>query len=511
MGERITVVGGTDSAIAVTLDGSQAVKLANEFAKDLRGYYVNNDKLNFMAVTANPDVIEDKLGYGIITQGGSYSAGNGYDYIVAGGYNYTKNPIYLGQDGETDESVNPSTAELLNQDVTINSIMNANQTVNILAGNTGGFTYNAGEESGQFAGGSAENNVLFQGNTVNGGTWTIAVGNGNNTINAGSGINTIYSGDSTEAAGSRGHSVIDITNGIANTVRSEGKDTITALDGSTAVNNVVLSGGSSQYATVNLSNDNAVVTDMSYYNSVTVGGGSTINGGNDGNYAFTASDDDLQGTFTNGVSSTINAASDLTVVHGNDNTITGSQHVTLLNGVGNTAMTASGRSVVFGADGLNLTLDATGDDSALYVANVGNATLDASGSTAGIAIYGNSAVDGNQNLVAKGGSGNDELNAGAGNSTFTGGTGDNLFVFNKASDTDGKTVITDFNREGSSNKIFLYDYGLDNDSLQALLDSSKDDANGNAVLNLSNHTITVEGVHASDLTVNQFMLGGDSK
>lgn len=510
MGERITVVGGTDSAIAVTLDGTQAMNLANQFAEDLRGYYVNDDSLNFMDVTANPNVIDNKLGYGVITQGGSYSAGNGYDYIVAGGYNYTQNPTYLGRDGETNYEVNPSTANILNAPITINSVMNASQTVNILAGNTGGFTYNAGEESGQLIAGNAESNVVFQGNTLNGGTWTIAVGTGNNTINAGSGVNVIASGNSSMPAGSRGSSYIDITSGVANRVTSQGKDTIIASQDSSAVNNIVLDGGSSQYATVSV-NAGAAVTDASYYNSITVGGGSTIQGGTYGNYDFDGSYNSDQSTLNNGINSTVTSTSKLMVIHGSANTITGSQDVAILNSIDDVTANVTGTAAAFGADGLNLTLNSTGTASGLFVADVGNETLNASGSTAAMAIYANTVVGGTTNFVAKGGSGNDQLVAGTGNSTFTGGAGDNLFTFNKDTDADGTTVITDFNKEGSNNKIFLYDYGLDNDSLQTLLDNSKDDANGNAVLNLSNHTITVEGVHASDLTVNQFMLGGDSK
>lgn len=84
MGERITVVGGTDSSIAVTLDGTQAVSLAKQFGKELQDYYAGN-KLNYMGVTDSPASVEDQLGYGIITQAGAYSAGNGYDYIVVGG------------------------------------------------------------------------------------------------------------------------------------------------------------------------------------------------------------------------------------------------------------------------------------------------------------------------------------------------------------------------------------------------------------------------------------------
>lgn len=502
MGERITVIGGTDSAIAVTLDGTQAMNLANQFAQDLQDYYIQG-KVNFTSVTADPNVVDDQLGYGVITQGGSYNAGNGYDYIVAGGYNYTQSPIYFGMDGETNYEVNPSTANILNEAVTINSVMNASQTVNVLAGNTNGFTYNAGEESGQLLAGNANSNVAFQGNTLNGGSWTIAVGTGHNTINAGSGVNIIYSGNAQEAAGSRGNSYIDVTNGITNQVTSEGQDTIVASQDSDARNSVVLNGGSSQYASVSL-NSGVSVIDNSFYNSVTVGGGSTIQGGSAGNYNFDGSYNDYQSTFNSGYQSNITANNTVMVIHGDSNTVTGSQDVAVLNAIGNETANVTGTAAAFGADGLNMTLNATGNASGLFVADVGNETLNASGSTAAIAIYANTVVGGNTNFVAIGGSNNDQLVAGTGNSTFTGGAGDNLFMFNKDSDQGGTTVITDFTRAGSNNKIGLYNYGIDTDSLQALLNSSSDDANGDAVLKLENHTITIEGVHVSDLTVSQF-------
>ncbi|MDI2112567.1 autotransporter outer membrane beta-barrel domain-containing protein [Commensalibacter nepenthis] len=489
MGERITVIGGSDSVIAVTLDGSQALKLAHQFSEDIKNYYQYNKLL------ANPKDSEtptDKIGYGVITAGGAYNLGNGYDYIVVGGYNYASDPVNYKETVTTDNSLPDA--------VTINSArMNASQYVRIVAGNLNGFTYQAGQESGVLAAGNAESNVYFQGNTVNGGNWDIRTGAGNDTIITGSGSNTVNA--------STGKNLIDITSGIRNQVNSEGQDSIIASQSSTAQNRVTLRGGNENYhATVNI-NKGASVSDVSYYNVVTVGGGSTIEGGTYGNYTFDGSYDSNLNYMTGGLSNAVQATGDLRVVQGDSNTINASQSLTFLNGKGNTLANAQGLALGFGANELNYTLNATGNDAGLFVADAGNETLNASGSTVGLSIYANTVDGGGTNFVATGGSGDDVMVGGTGNSTFTGGAGDNFFMFDKNSSENGTTVIKDFAHTGSNNKIALFNFGLDADSLAELLRNSQNDDKGDAVLNLNGHTITVEGVSISNLTVNQFDVG----
>ncbi|WP_271829329.1 hypothetical protein [Commensalibacter communis] len=381
--------------------------------------------------------------------------------------------------------------------------MNANQNVSVVAGNSGGFTYVAGQESGKIAAGNAESNVNFRGNTVNGGNWDIRTGTGNDTIVTGSGNNTVYA--------STGVNSIDITYGTRNQVRSEGEDSIFASKSSTAQNRVTLSGGNKDYhATVEI-NKGASVSDTSFYNVVTVGGGSTIEGGTYGNYTFDGSYDSSLNHMAGGLSSTVQATGDLQVVQGDSNTINASQSLTFLNGKGNTLANTQGQALGFGANELNYTLNATGNDAGLFVADAGNETLNASGSTVGLSIYANTIVGGGgTNFVATGGSGNDVMVGGTGNSTFTGGAGDNFFMFDKNNSEDGKTLIKDFSHTGSNNKIALYNFGLDSDSLAELLRNSQNNDKGDAVLNLNGHTITVEGVSVSDLTVNQFDVGNPS-
>ncbi|CAK7192196.1 hypothetical protein COMNV_00381 [Commensalibacter sp. Nvir] len=71
---------------------------------------------------------------------------------------------------------------------------------------------------------------------------------------------------------------------------------------------------------------------------------------------------------------------------------------------------------------------------------------------------------------------------------------------------DGNTVITDFEKDGTNNKIELLNFGLDKNSLQELLNNSQDGQNGNAVIKLNGHTITFEGVDISKLRADQFEL-----
>lgn len=485
-GQIITVTGGTDSSIAVTLDGSQAITLANQFKQDLDNYYKNN-QLNILDVTADPS-INDKTGYGIVTQGGAYTAGNGYDYIVVGGYNAHNPSNAMSQD-------ELSKVNLLDNAVTINSVMTSGQFVRVLSGDLKNFTYNAGQENGQLAAGNVGDSVVFNGNTVNGGNWDINTGRGNDTIITGSGNNTVHA--------STGENSINITAGKLNFVSSEGQDSIFAAKDSTAQNVISINGGQSKDAHTNVDvNKNAAVYDYSSYNTVTVGGGSTITGGSYGTYTFDGSNDSNANLLTGGLSSSVTAVTDLQAVQVNANTINASQSLSFFNGVGDTNANVDGRAVGFGAAGLNYTLNTKGTKDGFFTAGAGNETLNASGSTSNLLVYSYNVAGEASDFVASGGSGNDTLVGGTGNSTFSGGAGDNLFLFTKESAEQGNTVITDFSK---NDKIGLYDFGLDNDSLQTLLQNSQEGKD--AVLKLDGHTITIQGVSVSDLTVDQFQVG----
>lgn len=117
-----------------------------------------------------------------------------------------------------------------------------------------------------------------------------------------------------------------------------------------------------------------------------------------------------------------------------------------------------------------------------------------------------STSDTNSNLVATTGSGNDTLVGGVGRSTLNGGAGNNLFMFNQSNDSNGKTVIGDFSAS-TGNRIALYGYGLNQNSLNNLLANSHNDSHGNAMINLGNHEITVQGVSINNLHSNSFITG----
>ncbi|CAI3948906.1 unnamed protein product [Commensalibacter communis] len=104
-----------------------------------------------------------------------------------------------------------------------------------------------------------------------------------------------------------------------------------------------------------------------------------------------------------------------------------------------------------------------------------------------------------------GGRSDDTLTGGVGNSTFTGGAGSNLFAFTSSDVANGSTVITDF-LASEDNQIALFNYGLNRSSLSALLKNSQNDVNGDAVLNLGNHEITIQGGSVSDLHPSQFIV-----
>lgn len=110
---------------------------------------------------------------------------------------------------------------------------------------------------------------------------------------------------------------------------------------------------------------------------------------------------------------------------------------------------------------------------------------------------------GRGNDALDGGSGNDKLYGDEGNDTLTGGTGDDQFMFSGAFGTD---TVTDFTQGTDILDFSIYDvYDV---TLSVVLN---DDANGNAVLNVTTDhnnytggTLTIEGVSSSELTVDDF-------
>lgn len=163
----------------------------------------------------------------------------------------------------------------------------------------------------------------------------------------------------------------------------------------------------------------------------------------------------------------------------------------------------NGVATIFTGSGLDLTLDAFGD-SALVVADIGNAAIKASNSTAKISAWGNS--NPSSSLWMFSGSGDTTFAAGAGMSVFSGGNEcSNSFMFIKPSVAGGQTIILNFD-QNPNNSISLLQYGLDQNSLKEILNKAYN-ANGNAVIELENHTIILAGILADKININQFAIG----
>lgn len=418
----------------------------------------------------NSAIASDPASVGVYTNGGTYEASNAYQYVVVA-------------DGEDTTS----------GAVTVNNSGNASNTVNVLSGRQSGTIYNANNESGKIVNTAGSFTFNGAGKT---GAWVMYTGEGNSSITTTDGNNQINTGS--------GNNKIVLGTGN-NSVYSEGQDTITG--GGNGYQSVTLAGSKSEVTL----GDNSLINDSSrgQDNTVSVGKNSTVFGGASTTVTFNNGDENL---FQGGTSDTINAAensSALRVIHGSNNTYNVNQKLSLFNGNGDTNITANGQFVGFGASDSSYKLNAGGSDSGFFVANKGNETLDASGSSVNLLVYAYSVSGAQSNFVASGGSGNDTLAAGTGNSTFSGGAGDNLFMFTKSTAENGSTVITDF-ANSSQNKIGLFDYGLDNNSLTQLLQNSQNNTSGDAVLNLDGHTITVQGVSVSNLHSDQFLIGDNT-
>ncbi len=484
----ITIPGGSDSSIAVTVDGSQAINMANQFREDIENHYNAHDMdiEHFVStrIASYSSLLRDgetKTHAGIISQGGSYNLKNGFDFLTIGsvagpGNNFVKDPI----------------------DVT--SQMTAGRFIRVLAGISNVVTYRANLESGEFSGGSKEGPIHFIGNSTDNqvGDWTITTGNGDDTIEAGNGNNVIDAGE--------GKNLIKLGKG-SNTVIASGQDTITAEN--SGYNTVTIKGGNT---TVNLG-DNSVINDVSGNNVMTVGGGSTVYGGNTDTVYFDGQKNFNRNEFLGGSHSTVTAiTNNFDVIHGNTNTFDVTGNFKYFNGTGETNVSLTGGDIeggfseIYGGRGVNFHLNAHNLKNA-YVMLMpgvgGNQTLDGSASSTNLLIYTDTTKGADTQLLGVGGYGNDTLVGGVGSNTLTGGAGDNLFMFNKATDDGGTTLITDF-AKSKNNIIELVNYGYDNNDVTRILQNAHDE-NGNAVLDLGNHKLILGGMKVQDINPNQIL------
>lgn len=461
----ITITGANGDVVSLNAATGRYEKIIGDAASALNTSISDgtSEVFDLTPGAGNPSYTSGTTPVGIVQEAGSYDVPNEYSYIV------------VAADGTNTNS----------GAVTLNSNGFSSGTVSILSGRASGLTYNAANEAGVIN--NTAGNLVFNGAGKTG-AWTINSDAGNASITATNGNNVI--GTST------GKNTIILGSG-SNNVYSQGQDTITAAEG--GYNSATVAGTKSNVTM----GDNTLINDIGIGNIVTVGKNSTVAGGTNGTTTF--NNGGSQNSYTGGINQTVNAVNgaQISYVHGANSTYTTDGSSTFLNPSGKVNITASAQAVLFGNQNSTFTLNASGDASGLFVADKGNETLNASGSTAALSIYANTVSGASTNFVAEGGSGNDLFAAGTGNSTFTGGAGDNLFTFTKDVSDNGNTVITDFGNS-SGNKIGLYNYGVDSSNIQQLLNNSTNDASGDAVLALTGHTITLQGVSVSSLNTSMF-------
>jgi Ca2+-binding RTX toxin-like protein len=167
---------------------------------------------------------------------------------------------------------------------------------------------------------------------------------------------------------------------------------------------------------------------------------------------------------------------------------------------------ASGVSVVGLAAQINITGAESGNDRLIINGLAGDDVIEASGVS-----------DGAIQLTLDGGAGDDVLIGGAGNDTLLGGAGDDVLIGGPGADTldggDGDdivitegfdTVVENFAAGANSDdRIDLSGSGLSFDWLMAHATES----DGNTVLDLGDHQLTLNGVSSSQLHEHDFILG----
>lgn len=482
MSSNITVQGpGGKRAIIYNMPDNNG---DNTFVNDINDFDsqmnhgVNNGTLKSVYLPSQEgDVETDTPLIGVVNSDKSVTIDDQYKYIVVSG---------------TDDENDTTTGAYIDASNTT-----ASGDVTIIGGKKGGFSYTAGNESGTIY--NTTGNLNFY-SYHKSGNWTIKTATGNANITTTSGKNSISIGC-----------------GMAY-IRSLGQDNISVnIDDPTSqyYSEVTLGGGNS---TVSAGQGSSII-DVSGNNIINTYQGSTVTAGTSGVITFTGTNEDTIGnnTVQGGIENTISGVNtNITAIQGNNNTFSNiSENLTFFNGYGDTNVTMSKRFVGFGANGLNLTLNTTDTnqtndqstvEAGLFVADKGNETLNASGYDRAIQIYANTVTGATSRFTAVGTTGDDVIAAGTGNSTFTGGAGNNLFMFIKDAVGNGTTTITDFARQGSDNHIGLYGYGLNTDSVSQLISNAQSNIAGYAVLNLSNHEITLQGVTVADLKVSQFFL-----
>lgn len=475
----VTVVGSSGMTVQVTVEGSRMQNLASSYAKQIlnavqTGNMTSVDLVNGSnsAPSSSSSVIQ-----GVITTGGAFSLQGSYTNLVIGAEGAP-----LGSAAQ-DTPVSP-----LGAPVTVDGTAATGSNLSVLAGNTAGVSFYAGNYNGTFV--STMGNNLFDA-TGHKGSWTIATGSGNDTIIAASGTNNIHAGD--------GQNLITLSTG-ANFVASEGQDTITGVEN--ASDSVTLLGGNSLVTL----QSNSLVNDAALTGSrISVGINSTVFGGTGSTVNFTGATGTIVGT----VGDTISAAGDLQVVHGSNQSISVSGALQFISGTGTTSINA-GHGTIWGANDLRATIDTNG--LALFTANqpstTGSQYIDASSSKGTLEAW-----TGAGNNTVIGSSGSDhfvfgtqfENSNGDSFATVTGGDGAANTFGVLAGHNGGDITITDFG-SAAGNMFFMYNYKpADADKAIRDLLATATVNGGNTTLQLDNNMkVTFLGV--SDLKASNIVI-----
>lgn len=486
-GGIVTVDGASGHHVPVTVNGAQALTLAQQYAATVNAAGSSGNLFaTESSISVGPASSSSTVNEFLPTAGGTYTYPDGYNYFTTA----TSAPV----------TVDASAAV-------------SADTLNTLVG-TGGATYIAGNESGTFIAGGGNNAFTDTGSgnyviATSDGNDSIVAGNGNDFVNAGTGDNYI-------ALGSGSDSVV-----------SDGSDYINAGSGSDLI---TLNGGGSTFnafggeQTVVDNGSHNMISEMNELGVVYPGyaGSTLVYGGNDGTY-------DLAGASTvyAGTGNTINLSAPFpvylsfspvsTTIHGGVDTVVNAgsafpdfegsfsvpdtiQFIAQAN-TSATVNAGSNAATVTGASGADITYSSgnpfqdvfdQGNPVGMLTSAGGNETLNGGGSTLGFAgfVSNQFAAAGNTTLI--GGSGNDTLTAGLGNQTITGGAGQNTFVLS-ANDTQGDANITITDLGSSANNLVaLYGYGT-NEVANALATVTV--AGGNSTMTLGDQsTVTFLGV-----------------
>ena len=415
--------------------------------------------------------------------------------------------------------------------------INANLALGIVTGTAGGSNFTDAVANIEWLRGSEGNDTLVGNSEAN----RLQGDDGNDRLQGGLGNDTIEGGSGTDTAVlaiARTEAQVSTVNGMIQIISSEGTDKFSSIevfefsDGSVSAADLTSGGGVPGEVIVGTDGDDTLVGTI---NDDTLAGGAgndsiESGGGGNNNISGSTGNDTLFGgpgadsiggglgddtIFGNDGDDVIGAGFGNDFVsggNGDDVVAGGAGNDTLEGGEGDDNMSGSfGNDLIFGNGGNDDIGGGTGRDT--IDAGAGNDSV--GGGEGDDSIFGGAGNDflagGGRDDTIDGGTGNDTINAGAGNDVMTGGAGADQFVFSEFFDGEAD-VITDFedgidsffirivNPETGETNITNGNAGLA--GFVAALDIT--DTSEGAQMNVNGNTILVEGVAATNLTIDDF-------